>query len=240
MPIGMTHLYPIPSTIHQSWHAFFESEFSKPYMTKLFDFLTEQEQQGVVIYPPRNLWFRVFEMPLDEIKAIVIGQDPYINEGQAMGLSFSVPVGEKIPPSLRNIYAELASDLGFESPTHGDLSRWFDQEGIFLLNASLTVESGKAGSHLKRGWQQFTNAVLNYINEHTSHCVFIAWGAFAHKCCAQIDLSRHQVTKTSHPSPLGAYKTMKDAPAFLGSRCFSTVNDYLTTHNIATINWEIK
>lgn len=209
-------------------------------MVELMDFLTQEIAKNVTIYPPKNTWFRVFEMPLEDIKAIIIGQDPYINENQAMGLSFSVPLGEKIPPSLKNIYHELQDDIGVEIPSHGDLSRWFSCEGIFMLNASLTVEAGKAGSHLKKGWQQFTNAAIKYINQHTTHSVFIAWGAFAHKCCAHIDLNTHCVIKTSHPSPLGAYKTMKNAPSFLGSKCFSAVNNYLIGHDIEPINWNIN
>jgi len=202
-------------------------------------FLAQQKDNDVTIYPPEHQWYRVFEKPLSSIKLTIIGQDPYFNENQAMGLSFSVPKDQKTPPSLKNIYKELSSDLALEIPNHGDLTRWFEQESIFLLNASLTVEAGKAGSHLKQGWQTFTKAVIEHINQHCNHCVFLAWGAFAHKSCANIDETKHGVIKTSHPSPLGAYKTMKTAPSFLGSNCFSEANAYLSKNNREPINWSI-
>lgn len=231
-------MYSIPSSIHPSWQPFFESQFEQQYMTQLLDFISQQ-QSDVTIYPPQALWFKAFEQSVADIKLTIIGQDPYINEGQAMGLSFSVPRGEKIPPSLRNIYKELHTDIGITPPLHGDLSRWAEQEAIFLLNASLTVEAGNAGSHLKKGWHRFTLAAIDYINQNNRHSVFLAWGAFAHKCCAKVNLSHHHVIKTSHPSPLGAYKVMKVAPAFLGSNCFSKVNEYLVKHNQQPINWSI-
>lgn len=229
----------IPPNVHKSWHPFFHQELSTPYFNQLMIFLEQQRVDNVTIYPPKHQWFRVFEKPLSAIKLTIIGQDPYINENQAMGLSFSVPKGQKIPPSLRNIYKELSCDLALDAPAHGDLTRWFEDESIFLLNASLTVEAGKAGSHLKQGWQTFTQAVIAYINLHCSHTVFLAWGAFAHKSCANIDETKHGVIKTSHPSPLGAYKTMKTAPAFLGSHCFSKANEYLADNNRESINWSI-
>lgn len=229
----------IPSNIHKSWHPLFKQEFSKPYFNQLMIFLQQQQTDGVTIYPPTEQWLRVFEKPLTAIKLTIIGQDPYINENQAMGLSFSVPKDQKIPPSLKNIYKELYCDLALEASNHGDLTRWFEQESIFLLNASLTVEAGKAGSHLKQGWQTFTQAVIEHINQHCSHTVFLAWGAFAHKSCANINETKHGVIKTSHPSPLGAYKTMKTAPSFLGSKCFSQANTYLANNNREAINWSV-
>lgn len=232
-------VYTIPNNIHISWNKFFEQEFKKPYISQLMQFLEQEKQSETVIYPQETHWFRVFEKSLDDIKVIIIGQDPYFNEGQAMGLSFSVPNDQKIPPSLRNIYKELASDLSQPSCEHGDLSRWFEQESIFLLNASLTVEAGHAGSHLKKGWQQFTKAVIEHINQHCNRCVFLAWGAFAHKCCERINESTHCVIKTSHPSPLGAYKQMKTAPAFLGSQCFSQANTYLKQQGRTVVNWSV-
>jgi len=232
-------MHTIPTNIDDSWLSFFESQFKQSYMTQLLDFLAIEQDQDVTIYPPQPLWFRVFEQPIDLIKLVIIGQDPYFNQDQAMGLSFSVPQGQKIPPSLRNIYKELASDLGVIIPTHGDLTRWSEQESIFLLNASLTVEAGIAGSHLKKGWHRFTLAAIDYLNQHSQHCVFLAWGAFAHKCCTKVDTSQHSVIKTSHPSPLGAYKQMKVAPAFLGSKCFSQVNTALERHQQPPINWAI-
>ncbi|WP_435274861.1 uracil-DNA glycosylase [Psychrobium sp. nBUS_13] len=229
----------IPTTIHSSWLPLFQQEFSKDYISQLLSYLEQQKNDGIVIYPPASMWFKVFEMPLADIKLIIVGQDPYINENQAMGLSFSVPKSERIPPSLRNIYKELQTDLGVIAPQHGDLSRWFNEESIFLLNASLTVEAGKAGSHLKKGWQQFTAAAIEFINQYANNTVFLAWGAFAHKCCAKIDLEKHAVIKTSHPSPLGAYKKMKTAPAFLESKCFSKANDYLLSKGRNAIDWRI-
>lgn len=232
-------MHSLPATIDASWHSFFESQWSRPEIKQLFKYLSQQQTQGVTIYPPPQLWFRAFELPLPRLKLTIVGQDPYINENQAMGLSFSVPKVQKIPPSLTNIYKELASDLGLAAASHGDLSRWANEEGIFLLNASLTVEAGNAGSHLKHGWQQFTLAAIDYINQQCQDTVFLAWGAFAHKCCARVDPQRHCIIKTSHPSPLGAYKTMKTAPSFLGSKCFSRANDYLISHNKAAINWAV-
>jgi len=230
----------IPSNIHKSWQPLFKQELSKPYFQQLIAFLAEQKDNGVTIYPPEKQWYRVFEKPLTSIKLTIIGQDPYFNENQAMGLSFSVPKNQKVPPSLKNIYKELNSDLGLELAQHGDLSRWSEQESIFLLNASLTVEAGKAGSHLKKGWQTFTQAVIEHINQHCNHSVFLAWGAFAHKSCVKIDETKHTVIKTSHPSPLGAYKTMKTAPAFLGSNCFSQSNEYLVKHGRGAIDWRVS
>lgn len=233
-------MHSVPHTIHPSWLPFFEMQYQQAYMQSLLSFIEQQHDSGVVIFPPKALWFKAFEYPLESIKLTIIGQDPYINEGQAMGLSFSVPKSEKIPPSLRNIYKELHSDLAIAPPHHGDLSRWAQQESIFLLNASLTVESGNAGSHLKKGWHQFTLAAIDYINQHTSRTVFLAWGAFAHKCCSKVERDKHCVIETSHPSPLGAYKTMKNAPAFLGSKCFSRANDYLITWAKEPINWHLN
>lgn len=232
-------MFTIPASSDSSWHAFLNEQFQQPYMQELAAYLSQEHHQGVIIYPPKSLWFKAFEMPIQQIKAVIIGQDPYINDNQAMGLSFSVPKGEKIPPSLRNIYKELASDLNITPAEHGDLTRWFEQESILLLNASLTVESGNAGSHLKKGWHRFTLAAIDYINQHSQHCVFLAWGAFAHKCCAKVDGERHRVIETSHPSPLGAYKTMKNAPAFLGSKCFSLVNESLKQVGQTPINWSV-
>lgn len=229
----------IPDNIHSSWIPFFKQEFSKSYIQQLMAFLVQQQDENIVIYPPQHQWFRVFEKPLTDIKLTIIGQDPYFNDDQAMGLSFSVPKHQKVPPSLKNIYKEINSDLGLAIPEHGDLVRWFEQESIFLLNASLTVEAGKAGSHLKQGWQKFTLAVIAHINEACHSTVFLAWGAFAHKCCSKVDLEKHNVIKTSHPSPLGAYKTMKTAPAFLGSKCFSQVNERLIAKGRKVIDWRV-
>tara|TARA_B100001094_G_scaffold310560_1_gene345289 strand:+ start:3973 stop:4683 length:711 start_codon:yes stop_codon:yes gene_type:complete len=232
----MQHLI---TPLHTSWQPLFQDALKAPYFKKLTQFLNHEMHVGKTIYPPENLWFNAFmHTPLEKVKVVIVGQDPYIKPKQAMGLSFSVPQHIKLPPSLRNIFKELSHDVQLNSPEHGDLTSWTKQ-GVFLLNASLTVEQGMAGSHLKKGWEQFTQAALAYINQHKQNVVFLAWGAFAHKCCDMIDEDRHHVIRTSHPSPLGAYKNSKSAPAFLGSRCFSQANAYLRSTKQKEIDWKI-
>ena len=222
------------------WRAHFEQEFAKEYMVKLRDFLKSEQQAGAVIYPPKEQWFNAFLTPsFDDIKVVIVGQDPYHGEGQAHGLSFSVPDGIKIPPSLRNIYKELNRDLGLQMPTSGNLEAWAKQ-GVLLLNASLTVRAGEANSHSKQGWLNFTNTCIEHINKHKQGVVFLAWGRFAHKVCAEVDATKHCVIKTSHPSPLGASKSSKDFSAFIGSGCFTLANDYLTKMDKKTIDWSLN
>lgn len=220
------------------WAKHFEAELAKEYMIKLREFLEFELSGGQVVYPPKDQWFNAFTFtPLKKIKVVIVGQDPYHGEGQAHGLSFSVPKGIKIPPSLRNIYKELNRDLAMDIPSSGNLENWAKQ-GVLLLNASLTVRSGEANSHSKQGWLNFTNSCIEYINQECEGVVFLAWGRFAHNVCAQIDTDKHCVIKTSHPSPLGASKTGKDFTAFIGSGCFTLANEYLKQHQKSAIGWE--
>ena len=221
------------------WRQHFEHELSQDYMQRLNAFLESETEQGAVVYPPESQRFNAFVYtPFEDIRVVIVGQDPYHGEGQAHGLSFSVPEGIKIPPSLRNIYKELHRDLGMAIPTSGDLTAWAKQ-GVFLLNASLTVRASQANSHSKKGWLKFTNACIKHINDHKKGVVFLAWGRFAHEVCAQVDTAKHCVIKTSHPSPLGASKQGKDFAAFIGSGCFSQANAYLCKHGQQPIDWAL-
>lgn len=225
----------IIDALDPGWRTVFESEMAQPYMVQLRAFLRREMQAGKVIYPPPAQWFQAFQhTPLDQVKAVIVGQDPYHGPGQAHGLSFSVPPGIALPPSLKNIYKELFA--GSIQPTSGDLSAWAKQ-GVLLLNASLTVEQGAAGSHAKKGWLQFTAQCLRALNEQRNGVVFLAWGRFAHGVCADIDTARHCVIKTSHPSPLGATKAGRDFCAFLGSRCFDLANEQLQQWGKAPVDW---
>ena len=222
-----------------AWRAHFSQEFSQEYMQQLREFLKAEKRSGAVIYPPNDQWFNAFlYTPFDKVKVVIVGQDPYHGEGQAHGLSFSVPEGIQIPPSLRNIYKELNRDLGIKIPASGNLSAWAKQ-GVLLLNASLTVRAGEANSHSKQGWLRFTNACIQHINQHKSGVVFLAWGRFAHEVCSVVDTTKHCVIKTSHPSPLGAMKNGRDFSAFLGSGCFSLANQYLIQHGQSPIDWSL-
>ena len=225
--------------LDKGWRKHFEHEFAQDYMIRLQEFLDTESDNGAIIYPPKTQRFNAFlYTPFDEIKVVIVGQDPYHGAGQAHGLSFSVPKGIKIPPSLRNIYKELHRDLGMTIPASGDLTAWAKQ-GVFLLNASLTVRASEANSHSKKGWLKFTNACIKQINDFKEGVVFLAWGRFAHEICAQIDTNKHCVIKTSHPSPLGASKQGKDFSAFLGSGCFSLANAYLSQHGKQPIEWSL-
>ncbi len=227
----------ITNQLDPAWKAHFEQEFAQDYMIKLREFLKTEKQNRQVIYPPNDLWFNAFlQTPFDEIKVVIVGQDPYHGDGQAHGLSFSVPDGIKIPPSLRNIYKELKRDLGVDIPTSGNLEAWAKQ-GVLLLNASLTVRAGDANSHSKQGWLRFTNSCIQSVNQHKEGVVFLAWGRFAHDVCLVVDSDKHCVIKTSHPSPLGANKTGKDFSAFFGSGCFSLANEYLAGHGEKPVQW---
>ncbi len=218
--------------IEESWKAALADQFTQPYFQSLATFLRQQKAAGKTIYPPGSLIFNAFNTtPFDEVKVVILGQDPYHNPGEAMGLSFSVPKGVRTPPSLKNIYKELNTDLGVKVPNHGDLTNWAKQ-GVFLLNAMLTVEHKRAGSHQKIGWQDFTDAVIRTLSSEREHLVFMLWGNFAKRKKELIDTSKHLVLEAAHPSPLAG-------GAYFGSRHFSQANIYLKQHGLEPINWEL-
>jgi len=218
--------------IEESWKQALQTEFDQPYFQALIRFIKEEKNRGVAMYPPGPLIFNAFNTtPLSKLKVVILGQDPYIRPQQAMGLSFSVPRGITAPPSLKNIYKELKTDLDIQIPDHGDLTRWAEQ-GVFLLNAALTVEAGKSGSHLKKGWGQFTDAVIRLIAREKKHVVFMLWGNFAKAKSALIDDMNHLVLKAAHPSPLAG-------GAFFGNSHFSKANSYLEAKGIGAIDWQL-
>lgn len=217
--------------IEESWKERLQGEFEKPYFKELTDFVREEYRQRVV-YPPGNLIFNAFNLcPFDRVKVVLIGQDPYHGPGQAQGLCFSVNDGIKFPPSLVNIFKELESDLGIATPQSGSLVHWAEQ-GVFLLNATLTVREHEAGSHQNRGWETFTDAVIRCLATEKEHLVFILWGGYAQRKGAFIDRSRHLVIASPHPSPLSAYH------GFFGTKPFSRTNDYLKANGIEPIDWQ--
>lgn len=220
------------SLLPKDWQALLASEFDQPYMHALQKFLSAEQGQGKTIYPPADQVFTAFNLtPLNNVKVVILGQDPYHGPGQAHGLSFSVPSSiKKLPPSLRNIYKELNADLGLPIAATGDLTPWAKQ-GVLLLNAMLTVEQKKAGSHQKQGWESFTNKVIQLISEHCEGVVFVLWGAYAQKKEVLIDDSKHCVLKGIHPSPLSAHR------GFFGSKPFSYINQYLRNNKKKEINW---
>lgn len=218
--------------IEESWYRVLEEEFDKQYFRKIVSQLKSEKEAGKIIYPPGPLLFNAFEKtPFDQVKVVILGQDPYHNPGQAMGLCFSVPKGIRTPASLVNIYKELKSDLGCDIPAHGDLSHWAEQ-GVFLLNAMLSVEQNLAGSHKNYGWQEFTDQVIRILSEQKSGLVFLLWGNFAKNKRVLIDSNKHLILESAHPSPLAGN-------AFQGNRHFSKTNDYLITKGKTPINWQI-
>ncbi len=218
--------------IEASWKEVLQNEFSQPYFHDLAAFLRKEKEAGKTIYPPGSLIFNAFNItPFQEVKVVILGQDPYHNPGEAMGLSFSVPKGVKIPPSLQNIYKELKDDVGIHIPDHGDLTPWAKQ-GVFLLNAMLTVERNKPQSHHKIGWQNFTDAVIRKLSEGREQLVFMLWGNFAKKKNILIDKSRHLVLEAPHPSPLAG-------GAFFGCKHFSKANHYLEQNGKEPIDWQL-
>ncbi len=225
---------PAPAVkINEQWKIALEEEFAKPYFRNLIAFLKQEKSEGKVIYPAGPLIFNAYDStPLDAVKVVILGQDPYHNPGQAMGLSFSVPRGVSVPPSLRNMYKELQDSLGISIPPHGDLSDWAKQ-GVFLLNAMLTVERNQPGSHQRSGWQYFTDASIKVINAQREHVVFMLWGAFAQKKSALIDPQRHLILSSAHPSPFSADR------GFFGNQHFKLANDYLVKHGQAPIEWQL-
>ena len=219
--------------IEPSWKKALDPEFSKPYFGTLIRFIKEEKAEGKTIYPPGSQIFNAYDTtPIDQVKVVILGQDPYHNPGQAMGLSFSVPRGVTVPPSLRNIYKEIHDSLGLPVPDHGDLTKWAEQ-GVFLLNAMLTVERNKPGSHKRSGWQYFTDASIKAISEQTEHTVFMLWGAFARKKAELIDNTKHLVLESAHPSPFSADK------GFFGNNHFKKANDYLKQHGKEPIDWSL-
>lgn len=220
------------NNLHDSWLNVIGDEFDKDYMQALKAFLQAEKAQGKIIYPHSQHWFNALNTtPFEQVKVIVLGQDPYHGPGQAHGLSFSVPEGVKIPPSLRNIYKELVGDIGITMPEHGNLQAWAEQ-GVLLLNATLTVEQANAGSHQNKGWETFTDAVIAALNEQREGLVFLLWGSYAQKKGGIIDSSKHLVLKAPHPSPLSAHR------GFLGCKHFSQLNDYLEERGLQSIDWQ--
>ena len=218
-----------------SWLEHLESEFKKPYMQALNDFIREETQQGKVILPPEPQWFNALNsMPFDTLKVVILGQDPYPTEGHAHGLCFSVlPTVKPLPKSLLNINKELMEDLDIDNSHSGYLQSWADQ-GVLLLNSVFTVERGNANAHQGKGWEHFTDAIIQTINDNSENIVFILWGAYAQKKGALIDKNKHHILKSAHPSPLSAYR------GFWGSKPFSKTNDYLAHHGKKPINWALS
>jgi uracil-DNA glycosylase len=218
--------------IEPSWKAQLAAEFSKPYFAQIKQFLASEKAAGKTIYPPGPLIFNAFEQtPFPDVRVVIIGQDPYHGPGQAMGLCFSVPKNVAIPASLRNIYKELNRDLGVSDPGHGDLTSW-TREGVFLLNAILTVEKNQPGSHSKIGWHLFTDSVIKTLSDHRTGLVFLLWGNYARSKKNLINTARHTVLEAAHPSPLAR-------DAFMGCGHFSKVNSILLSRGERPVNWTI-
>jgi uracil-DNA glycosylase len=219
--------------INESWKQELKSEFTKPYFLQIVNFLKTEKEAGKVIYPPGKLIFNAFDStPFDNVKVVILGQDPYHGPGQAHGLCFSVQDGVPPPPSLVNIYKEINSDIGAPIPRSGNLTKWANQ-GVLLLNATLTVRAAEANSHSKIGWQDFTNAVIRKVSEDKTNVVFLLWGKFAQDKQVLIDESKHLILKSAHPSPLSAHN------GFLGNKHFSKTNEYLVKNGKDPIDWSI-
>lgn len=217
--------------IDPSWYEVLRPQFEAPYFAQLKEFLVQERSQHTC-YPPGGKIFAAFDRtPFDRVRVVILGQDPYHEPGQAMGLCFSVPQGVAVPPSLKNIIAEINSDLGTALPaTGGDLTAWADQ-GVLLLNATLTVRQGQANSHSNHGWEQFTDAIISIVNANCAHAVFLLWGSYAQKKAALIDASRHLVLQSVHPSPLSAHR------GFFGNHQFTKANTFLRSHGQKEITW---
>ena len=218
--------------MHSSWEEIFNNY---PKIDELNNMIKEIDEQRLTktIYPPREQVFRVFDLPLKDSKVVILGQDPYHNPDQACGLSFSVNDGVPLPKSLINIYKELHDDLGIKPAKTGNLESWFNQ-GVFLLNAVLTVEKNSPASHSKMGWENFTDYIIENISEKNENVVFVLWGAYARSKNKLIDPSKHKIIESAHPSPLSAYR------GFFGSKVFSQINSYLAKNGRGTINFELK
>jgi len=219
--------------LHESWKAPLAPEFSDAYMLALKAFLEGEKSKGKRIFPKGAEYFRALDLtPLDRVKVVILGQDPYHGEGQAHGLCFSVRPGVRPPPSLVNIYKELEADLGIPRPHHGFLEHWAKQ-GVLLLNSVLTVEMAQAASHQGKGWEKFTDAIIRLVNARPEPVVFLLWGAYAQRKAAFVDASRHLVLKAAHPSPLSAHN------GFMGCRHFSQANAFLEKHGMVPIDWAL-
>jgi uracil-DNA glycosylase len=219
--------------LHPSWLRWLEPEFEQPYMQELRAFLMAEKRAGKIIYPAADNWFAAYgTTPFEAVKVVILGQDPYHGSGQAHGLCFSVPPGVAIPPSLGNIYRELDSDLGIPPANHGCLRHWAEQ-GVLLLNTTLTVEHGRAASHQKSGWETFTDRTIEALDAHRDGIVFILWGSHAQRKGAFIDTRKHLVIQSPHPSPLSAHR------GFFGSRPFSRANAWLVEHGEPPIDWRL-
>lgn len=226
----MTEKKPL---IDESWYQVLKEEFEKDYFRNLKNFLVEEKKKHT-IYPPGNQIFAAFDStPFDKVKVVILGQDPYHGPGQAHGLCFSVNAGVKHPPSLRNIYKEIENDLGIAYPKSGALIPWTKQ-GVLLINATLTVRAHQAGSHQKKGWEQFTDTIIQKLSEQKSGLVFLLWGSFAISKSNLIDQSKHHILSTVHPSPLSAHR------GFFGSKHFSKTNELLSRNGIAPIDWRVE
>ena len=217
--------------LEPSWLNVLGGEFDQPYMQQLRQFLVQQRDAGQVIYPPGSQWFSAFNYtPFDQVRVVILGQDPYHGPNQAHGLCFSVMPGVKVPPSLANMYKELADDLGIQPPNHGCLTSWARQ-GVLLLNTTLTVEQANAGAHQGKGWERFTDQAIRALNDRRDG--ILLWGSYAQKKGAFIDQSRHLVLKSVHPSPLSAYR------GFLGCKHFSATNRYLQQQGQQGVDWQL-
>jgi uracil-DNA glycosylase len=219
--------------LSKGWQQLLKEIYQTPNYQSLMAFLDQRTAEGVQIYPPQDQWFRALELtPLDSTRVVILGQDPYHQAGQAHGLSFSVLPGIQVPPSLRNIYKELSSDLGIAAAEHGFLESWAEQ-GVLLLNAVLTVEDSNANAHQGKGWESVTDRIIQQVNERSTGTVFILWGSYAQKKANMIDQTKHLVIQSPHPSPLSAHR------GFFGSQPFSKANAWLAENGFSEINWEL-
>ena len=215
--------------MHESWKEFLNSEFEKPYFKELSEFLHE-EYERKAIFPPKGLVFSAFTTDLNDVKVVILGQDPYHTPGAAEGLAFSIPSSQPVPPSLINIYKEIDADIGHHANSSGSLRSW-QKQGVLLLNTVLTVEAHKAGSHRGKGWETFTTATISYLNEVRPHLVFLLWGRDARNKKSLIDASKHLVLESPHPSPLSAHA------GFFGNHHFSRCNEFLEQHDMLPVKW---